>query len=41
VERAETDERHAGVVEHALVIGMASLALVGRGGAVEEIRLKN
>ena len=30
-----------GVVEHGLFIGLASLALVGRGGAVQEIRLKN
>ena len=30
-----------GVVEHGLFIGLASVALVGRGGAVEEIRLKN
>lgn len=30
-----------GVVEHGLFIGLAKLALVGRGGAVEEIQLKN
>ncbi len=31
----------AGVVEHGLFIGLASVALVGKGAAVEEIRLKN
>jgi len=31
----------AGVVEHGLFIGLASIALVGRGREVEEIRLKN
>ena len=31
----------AGVVEHGLFIGLAKLAIVGRGGAVEEIRLKS
>jgi ribose 5-phosphate isomerase A len=30
-----------GVVEHGLFIGLASLALVGKGGEVEEIRAKN
>ena len=30
-----------GIVEHGLFIGLAKLALVGRGGEVEEIRLKN
>jgi ribose 5-phosphate isomerase A len=31
----------AGVVEHGLFIGLASVALVGKDGAVEEVRLKN
>ncbi|MGA7058225.1 MAG: ribose 5-phosphate isomerase A, partial [Terriglobales bacterium] len=30
-----------GVVEHGLFIGLASVALVGKDGAVEEVRLKN